>query len=266
MAEIAVDKIRKRRGNMLDSLIIAFSMYSRIPMPRIEWKEKSMRYAMCFFPLVGAVIGLSFVAVFWCLHRLRIGKICSTAILTALPFLISGGIHMDGFIDTIDARRSYGDREKKLAILKDPHTGAFAILYTVIYFLILYGCYSELTEELIWSAAIGFVLSRAFSALALVTFPKAKKEGTLAAFSEAAKHKAVCFTMLGVILAVFLLGSLGFRWRFFLAFFIGGSWFGYYYWFSKREFGGITGDLAGYFLQMYELIWTAVLIGSSYLF
>ena len=40
------------------SLIIAFSMYSRIPMPRCEWDERGMKYSMCFFPLVGAVLGM----------------------------------------------------------------------------------------------------------------------------------------------------------------------------------------------------------------
>ena len=44
--------------------IIAFSMYSRIPMPMFEWKEEDMKYAMCFFPLVG-VRGSDRSGVFW---------------------------------------------------------------------------------------------------------------------------------------------------------------------------------------------------------
>ena len=43
--------------NIIKSICVAFSMYSKIPMPRVEWNEKNMKYAMCFFPLVGAVIG-----------------------------------------------------------------------------------------------------------------------------------------------------------------------------------------------------------------
>ena len=42
---------------MLASCIIAFSMYSKVPMPRVDWSEKNMKYAFCFFPLVGAVLG-----------------------------------------------------------------------------------------------------------------------------------------------------------------------------------------------------------------
>ena len=42
---------------MLRSLCIAFATYSRIPTPRTEWDEGALRYAICFFPLIGAVIG-----------------------------------------------------------------------------------------------------------------------------------------------------------------------------------------------------------------
>ena len=44
--------------NLLNALFIAFSMYSKIPVPRVDWNEKSMKYAFCFFPLIGAVIGI----------------------------------------------------------------------------------------------------------------------------------------------------------------------------------------------------------------
>ena len=43
---------------MIRSLLIAFSTYSRIPVPQVEWTEENRRYSMCFFPLVGLVTGL----------------------------------------------------------------------------------------------------------------------------------------------------------------------------------------------------------------
>ena len=46
--------------SIFKSFIIAFSMYSKIPMPRTEWKEEDMRYVFVFFPLVGIVVGLVF--------------------------------------------------------------------------------------------------------------------------------------------------------------------------------------------------------------
>ena len=42
---------------MLETIAVAFSMFSAIPMPQFLWNEKNMRYALCAFPLIGAVIG-----------------------------------------------------------------------------------------------------------------------------------------------------------------------------------------------------------------
>ena len=39
------------------SLIIAFAMYSKVPMPRVDWEKKALAWARCWFPLVGAGIG-----------------------------------------------------------------------------------------------------------------------------------------------------------------------------------------------------------------
>ena len=43
--------------SLWNSFIVAFSMYSKIPMPRADWNKENMKYSMCFFPWVGLVIG-----------------------------------------------------------------------------------------------------------------------------------------------------------------------------------------------------------------
>ena len=114
---------------LLNAMIIAIAMYSKIPMPRVDWNEKNMRYAMCFFPLVGVIIGVwEIVAGNLITVWKGEGTFFYAVVLTLIPVFITGGIHLDGFADTMDAKSSYGDREKKLQILKDPHTGAFAII------------------------------------------------------------------------------------------------------------------------------------------
>lgn len=42
---------------VLQTIAVAFAMFSAIPVPQFDWNEKNMRYAMCAFPLIGAVIG-----------------------------------------------------------------------------------------------------------------------------------------------------------------------------------------------------------------
>ena len=162
---------------LLNAMIIAIAMYSKIPMPRVDWNEKNMRYAMCFFPLVGVIIGVwEIVAGNLITVWKGEGTFFYAVVLTLIPVFITGGIHLDGFADTMDAKSSYGDREKKLQILKDPHTGAFAIISLCCYFLLCVGIFSEMRIERLFAAALVFVFSRSLSGISVVTFPAAKNE------------------------------------------------------------------------------------------
>ncbi len=73
-------------------------MYSKIPMPYVQWKEENMKYAMCFFPLVGLAIGIVMGAWMYLAKFLGIGNILFAGIATIIPVIISGGIHIDGFV------------------------------------------------------------------------------------------------------------------------------------------------------------------------
>lgn len=131
---------------IIKSFFIAFSMYSKIPMPQFQWKDEDMRYALCFFPWVGAVIGALWYLWKWFVTGSRWEPLCYTVVGTAIPILITGGFHVDGFLDTCDALHSYQPRERKLEILKDSHIGAFAVIMLALYGLIFLGGFSEITE------------------------------------------------------------------------------------------------------------------------
>lgn len=236
---------------MLKSMVIAFSTYSCIPMPHVEWDEKGMKYSMCFFPLIGVVIGLLSIDCLYGMQALRMGGTATAAMLTALPVLISGGIHMDGFLDTVDARRSYRPKEERLRILKDPHAGAFAVIYGTLYLMLCFALFSEIGEKQIWIVASGYVLSRILSAISVVTFQKAKKDGMAAMSANATDSRvkwiliaelAVWIVVMLLIHPVYAAGSIG------AAVFC----FWYYRIMAYRSFGGVTGDLAGWFLQICE--------------
>ena len=238
--------------NILGSFVIAFSMYSRIPMPQVEWTEERMRYCLCFFPLIGAVIGAAQLSLFAAGWRMGAGPLFTALLGPAIPRLITGGIHMDGYLDVTDARRSYGDREKKLRILKDPHTGAFAIIGLGSYLLLYAGAISELGFQELCLFAVIFVAERALSGLSVVLFPKAKEDGLVAQFSRTAVKRAVG----GAMAAYLALSACALLWlggeKGLVCILTAAVSFYLYYRMSLREFGGITGDLAGYFLQSCE--------------
>lgn len=238
---------------IVQAVIIAFAMYSKVPMPRVDWSKENMKYAICFFPLVGAVIGSVYLGVFYLCDLLHIGNTLKTIVLVLLPVLITGGIHVDGFIDTMDAKSSYAERERKLEILKDSHVGAFAVIGSIVYFLLNIGFTSEIEKESVFIIAMGFVFSRALSGYSIVSFKGAKKDGLLATFSNKASKRIVQIVMIiyliavmaGMFIANYIVGSF--------CIFVGFGCFFHYRNMAYKEFGGTTGDLAGYFLQVCEL-------------
>ena len=213
---------------------IAFSMYSRIPMPMFEWKEEDMKYAMCFFPAIGMVIGAVFYGMFLLLSWLLLGSFLAAGILLAVP------------------------------ILKDTHTGAFAVIFGALYLILYAAACMELDRETAVLVSIGFVISRSLSGLSTVTFPEARKHGMLADFMKDARKKTVAVCML----VIFFMTA-------FLELLFGGICGGvvvittvliflWYRHMAVQEFGGVTGDLAGFFLQICELgILLAAVIGKA---
>ncbi len=256
--------------NILKSIAVAFSMYSRIPMPVFEWKKENMKYSICFFPFVGLVITFLLYGIMCLFEAIPVDVpiISKTIFLLIIPVLVSGGIHLDGYMDTSDALSSFRDREKRLEILSDPHIGAFAVIRLAIFvsafFASVLTIFSISDNKLVFITwGLCFFLSRVLSGIAVVSFKCAKKEGTLYTFAEGSEKTRckialyleliiccvflICFgRILGIIeIVVSLIGFL------------------YYYHIAYKSFGGITGDLAGYFVCICELyVSLALMIGT----
>lgn len=239
---------------LFESLLVAFSTYSALPMPQFEWNRRNMQYAICFFPMVGLVCGL--VLLGW--HQLcrwqQVSEIFFAAGAVILPLLLTGGIHMDGYMDTVDALSSHQPKERKLEILKDSHCGAFAILYCGIYLVAQLGLWAELYRmDVAGSLWPLFILSRAFSAFFAVFLPNARGSGMLCTYTENThRRKAIAAILFFVILGAAALaclaplsgsaagvgGLLGAIACVFLA---------------MKEFEGVTGDICGFLLQICEI-------------
>ena len=145
------------------SLAMAVSMFSVIPVPRFEWKKENMTFMLANLPFVGLIIFGASALWQYVSESLGSGTIFHSAILTAIPLLVSGGIHMDGYLDTHDAIASYGDREKRREILKDPHIGTFAVVWAIMYVLLFFGAVSEIDWNMDKTIIFGMtaVISRA---------------------------------------------------------------------------------------------------------
>lgn len=247
-----------------ESLIVALSMYSKIPMPHIEWTKENMRYALCFFPAVGAAVGAVLWGWYYLSGLMPVGNILRTAILVLIPVLVTGGIHLDGLLDTADALSSWQTRERRLEILKDSHAGAFAIIVCCGYFLAAFGIWSEADADSVVVLSIGFILSRALSGFGISSFPCAKSSGLAAAFAEGADKTKCRYILLAEAGAGIFFMVLYDQRRGILAAAAAVAVCLMCRRMAMRKFGGITGDIQGFFLQMCELAMAyAVILGGK---
>lgn len=241
----------------LRSAAVAFAMYSVIPMPRFEWDSDDMRYHLIFFPWVGAVIGLlEWVWLKLCgIGPVQIPTTAAAAVGTAIPLLVTGGFHMDGYLDTMDALHSHQSREKKLEILKDPHVGAFAVIRGFIYILLYLAAFAVMRRGNTFTAFCGsYFLSRTMSGLSVLSLPSARKDGMLHTESVRSDQKMVkrLLWIELILCAVWILCRSPKCGALLLA--AGVYCFFWMRHISRKEFGGLTGDLAGWFVTLTELV------------
>ena len=244
---------------LLRSIIMAFSCFPQVPMPHIDWKPQSMRYMMACFPLIGVVVGLLVAGWVWLCGALGFGSVLRAVGIVLVPICVTGGIHMDGFADTCDALASNTPPERRREILKDSHTGAFAVIGVGCYLLAYFGFATEFDPaRALAQLAIVPVLSRCLSGIATVAFPLSAGRGMLADEQESSAKGRVLVVL--VVFAIACAGAL--LW---LDAIIGIvmicvalACMGALYMMARRTFGGMSGDLAGFFLQMCEF---ALLVG-----
>lgn len=261
-------KVRTTRRHpartLWESFCVAFSLYSAIPMPRVNWTKDNMKYAFCFFPFVGAVLGLA--VWIW----LRIAALFQEPLLfaagaTALPILLTGGIHMDGFCDTLDAMGSHGDAAKRLEIMKDSRAGAYAVMGCCLCLLTQFALWTSFYRSPTAAVCFLYVLSRALSGLGVVCFRCAKGSGLAAAFAGAAEKIPVAAVLALITAACGLFMAMVSIPAALFCVIPAAAFLFLYRHTAYRLFGGITGDLAGWFLILCELIGLAALVFARHL-
>ena len=251
---------------LFETVAVAFAMFSALPVPQPEWNEKNMRYALCAFPLVGLVNGLCWWGWTALCGVLGFPALLRAAGLCLIPVAVTGGIHLDGYADTSDALASYASPERRREILKDSHCGAFAVIRTCAYFVGSFALCGALVPEdrALLCMGAAFVLSRCLSGISVASFPLAKDTGLAHTFASSADKGRV-----RVVLAVLAAGAVVTMWVSDILY--GAAMtlaalavFANYARTVQKQFGGLSGDLAGWFLQRAEFWMLAALVLCQY--
>ena len=231
-------------------------MYSAIPMPAFEIDDDDIGHSIASLPLIGLVIAIAEYYVNLISETFGFSLFVRCMLFIAVPVLITGGFHFDGYLDRKDALHSYLPRDKKLEILSDPHVGAFGIIKLVLSLVLAMAflgvIFDKQTTKSVVPVTLIFVQSRAMAGLTSLFIGKARDSGMLRA--ETRINNGVIYGSLIFWLILALAVSIaadpvsGIASAASLVLFTL-----YYRGLVLRAFGGVTGDTAGYFVTASEL-------------
>lgn len=240
---------------LFKALNMGISMFTIIPLPKYCWDEREAKNIMKLYPFIGGIIGILWYLIFLILAKLEVSAMLSSGILLAIPFILTGFLHLDGFMDVCDALLSRRSKEEKIRILKDSTVGAFAVISLVLLFIIEFSAINTIVAEgknPLFLIIIPIV-SRAIAAYSLISMDtigesylgKLFKEGTgkldkiilagiyvigLIASYYILQIKGVFIMLAMGILSVILLIN------------------------AEKQLGGVNGDVAGYILVLSEFV------------
>ncbi len=239
----------------LKSFLISMSIYTTIPMPKVLWEEKYMKYIFYMLPFTSIFLGFLEYGVFLFAEYYNLSSVFYAGLSTTLIVIYTGGFHLDGFADTVDAISSHGDITKRREILKDAHTGAFAVIYTSIYLLLLFSAFENMYKSVTLSMLLSiFILSRIFVLYLIAFMQNSNETGLLHTFSQSSNKKSliIYLTVLLIFVLFFMVIYLDIFFAVILLLILLTLSIILYKYFNK-SFGGLSGDLAGFGICVYEL-------------
>ena len=237
----------------LHAFIMCQSMFCSIPAPQL-WDEKAKDKMLLFLPIVGLEIGAIWTALAWLCTFLHLPALVTGLILCAYPYIVTGFIHLDGYMDVTDAVKSWRDLERRREILKDSHVGSFAVIGIVLLMLAQFSLFASAPETADYLILMLIpAVSRCCSALA-VTELKPMSTSQYADRRKPKSHMVAVTVMLGIFLAAGFLfcGKYGAA--------LIGCLVGYGLALRRayQSLDGMNGDISGYALTLGELCAVAV--------
>ena len=239
------------------AFMMCLTMFTAIPVPYRKWDEKARHLVSVFLPFIGAIIGAIWAALAYFLRISMLPSLVCGALLCAFPFVITGAIHMDGFLDVVDAKKSYRDIEEKKKILKDPHVGSFAVIEAIILVIMQFALFSSAKGTANYLTLILIpIVSRCASALCVTLLRPMSESEYAGLFGRKIKisHTVVLLSILDLSVAAgfVFLGKYGFASVAVLLGYLICLLSAYH------SFKGVSGDVAGYCLVFGELCGIAV--------
>ncbi len=240
----------------LTAFAMTQSMFCALPVPCRCWDENARSRMMLFLPVVGLEIGFLWLVLHWLLAFLELPRLVSALGMCALPYLATGFIHLDGYLDVVDAVCSWRDLEQRRAILKDAHVGSFSVVWCIFLILAGFVMFASIPADRNLAVLVLIpVVTRCCSALAVIHLPTMSTSQFHSTTNYPKWHSAV---LIGVILFSTVLSFA--LWKG-CGFAVVGALVGYALALQRSytSLQGMNGDISGFCLTIAELCGVSVL-------
>ena len=229
-------------------------MFCAIPLPARTWNDEYKNLTLPCLPLVGGIVGVVWLGAAEILIISGIHTVPASAVFALVPFFATGFLHLDGYMDTSDAVLSRRPPEEKKRILKDPHTGAFAVIMLAAPFVLQFAsAYAVIAGAKYLALLIAItIISRCCAAMSIFCLNIMQESGYANMFRQDMKtsQKVFVIVVAAFTAAMFLLYAGIFGLIVMLAAIIGYiAAMAYAY----KDFKSVSGDLAGFAMVVSEL-------------
>lgn len=235
---------------------IAWNMLTTIPVFKIHtFKEGYVGFSCVSYGIVGFILG----TIIYCLNSLfqnQSPQILIKILLFGFYTLSYGALHLDGLFDSLDAIFLKAPREKVLSVLKDPHLGAFSVIFGILFLI------TKLSAFVYLSHMLFFILITAFSRYSVIFpirfFPYISQGMAKSAKYELKNYHLVIASLIMIILCTLI-------YKFAIIFLVGSVLFSLFLsYLLTKKFGGLNGDMYGFLIEANELLMllTCVFLGK----
>ena len=235
---------------------MAWGMFLAVPCPYKKWDEKALDKMLVFLPIIGLIVGGLWALAAFLTSILSFPAAVTAAVLAALPWCVTGFIHLDGFMDVSDAVLSRRDLETRQRILKDPHCGAFAVISLGLLMLASFAVLLSWEYEPAKLIPLALIpaATRASAGMAVLGL----KPMSTSQYSRERDRKLIislAFLLAAAISVPVILYRLSG-----LAPAAAAAAYWLFALYGKKQLGGMNGDISGFALTLGELVGITVLV------
>lgn len=230
--------------------LAAIQFLTVIPLPRrLKISLEDSGRSAGYFPIIGLFIGLILVSMNW-IFSLILPPAVVNALLIAALVVISGALHLDGFVDTCDGLAGNKSVEDRWKIMHDSRAGSFGIIGVVLLLLVKYASLNSLPAPLMMIALIIMpVVSRWVMVYAIFAYSYARPSGLGKAFKQGTTWPRLTMATLITLAITVALAQLVGLTVMFLVWVMTVATAAYF----KVKFSGLTGDTYGAINELAEV-------------